>query len=129
MPWGYSSDRAPEVWTGSEPTREAVIAEARGSFANDSGFWIVEGTCPLVSEFTPDADWVIDDMSQRAYDQGHGEYSEDFPSVSDEAKAELDAFLGAWAEKYIKIDFWIADGEPEWIPLADAATPAPGKEP
>lgn len=52
-----------------------------------------------------DADSVIEDIENRAYDDG-GEHTEDFPNVSPEAKAELDAFLKEWQETHCKPTWW-----------------------
>lgn len=39
----------------------------------------------------------------------------EFPQVTDEAKAELDAMLKTWADKHIKVEFWIGVRSPELI--------------
>lgn len=58
----------------------------------------------------PDTDWisadtVLDWINDAAYDVG-GEHAEDFPRVSDEAKAELSKFLRDWQAKHCKPTFW-----------------------
>lgn len=57
-----------------------------------------DGVRPDPAEWVDDDD-VIEQLSCRAYDEC-GEIAEDYPEVSKEAKAELEALLGAWARKY-----------------------------
>ncbi|MBA4707550.1 hypothetical protein [Aquitalea aquatica] len=51
------------------------------------------------------ADDVIDMIADRGYDEG-GEYAECFPDVSEEAQAELEAFLAAWQAKHCAPSFF-----------------------
>lgn len=51
------------------------------------------------SNFVPDASWIVEQMSEQAYDRAD-EYAEGWPEVSSEAKGELDAFLKEWADKH-----------------------------
>lgn len=51
------------------------------------------------------ADDIIETMGERAYDLA-GEYGEDYPSVSAEAKQELDDFLAAWISKHAAPTFY-----------------------
>ncbi len=53
-------------------------------------------------------------MSDRAHD-AVGEAGDEFPDVSDEARAELEALLSEWASRHVTCDFWSVDGEAEWI--------------
>lgn len=46
-----------------------------------------------------DANDVIEIISDRAWDEG-GEYAEDFPNVSDQAKKELGDFLEKWQSEH-----------------------------
>lgn len=52
-----------------------------------------------------DADFVIDNIAERGYDEG-GEWAEDFPDVSAEAREELETFLSAWQSKHCIANFW-----------------------
>lgn len=75
-----------------------------------------------------DTDWidagdVIDRISDVAYDTA-GEFAEDFPSVSAEARAELDAFLKAWQAKHCKADFYRVINVREHVITADNLTPS-----
>lgn len=52
-----------------------------------------------------DVDDIIETMGERAYDIA-GEYGEDYPSVSKEAKQELSDFLAAWIAKHAAPTFY-----------------------
>lgn len=52
-----------------------------------------------------DADDIIEMIGERAHDIG-GEYAEDFPDVSKEAKAELTAMLANWIAKHCPPTFY-----------------------
>lgn len=67
------------------------------------------------------ADDVLDTIGNAAYDDG-GEHAEDYPEVSDEAKAELEAFLAEWLTKYCQPTFWMVDNVKEYtVTAADVA--------
>lgn len=51
------------------------------------------------------ADDVIETIACRGSDYG-GEWADDFPDVTKEAVAELDALLHAWVTKHCEINFW-----------------------
>lgn len=57
-----------------------------------------------------DADWLIEDAEQRAYDD-IGECAEDAFSVSKEATAELEAALKSWAAKHLPSGYWRCVGK------------------
>lgn len=119
--WGYADSRKTERWTGSEVSREAAIAEGRKLYPGQD-FWICSGTKCEPARFMPDADWIVEDASNRAAEEV-GEVAEDWPpSAPKEAMAELDAFLEAWAEKHMPCEFWLADGEAELIELPRTPT-------
>jgi len=111
--WGYS-DRDSDSWTGVCDSREEAIDEARGTYGDDQTVYVLEGHYPTPEEYMPDADDIIESMSRNA-DDAAGEFAEDFPSVSDEAKAELNALLKAWARKHVEVKFWVGTGDAEEI--------------
>ena len=74
------------------------------------------------SRFVPKSDWVFEQMQEQAYDVG-GEFSEDFPDVSDEGAAELDALLKAWAEKHVTVNFWTVANTQEYTITAEDLAP------
>ncbi len=55
----------------------------------------------------------IELIGDRASDVG-GEWAEDFPHVSDEARAELDAFLEQWQAKHCQPTFYSIVGAQEY---------------
>lgn len=52
-----------------------------------------------------DVDHLLNGVGERAYED-YGECAEDYPSVSDEAKAELQGFLTDWARRHCAPCFW-----------------------
>lgn len=62
---------------------------------------------------------VIDTMEARASDLG-GEFAEDYPHVTAEARAELDALLAAWITKHCPPTFYsIANVKPYTLTAED----------
>lgn len=111
--WGHCRHEHSERYDGAYETRDEAIAEGRAQHGDDAAFWILEGARPDAASFMPDADDIIERMHESASE--HGEAAEEYPDVSDEAKAELDAILTAWARKHAEPRFWIGTGEPEKI--------------
>jgi hypothetical protein len=123
--WGYADSEEAEGFFGHFATREEAIAAGRAHYGLKDGFWIVEGKECSPSEFTPEVDWILEDMSERAIDTV-GDAVEDWPpEVSTEAKEELQAFLDAWANKNIRCDFWSSEGRPEYIEPEEGQGNAP----
>lgn len=56
--------------------------------------WRATAKLPSISSLA-DADSVIEDIGERAYDYG-GEYAEDYPEVTPEHKAKLQMLLEQW---------------------------------
>ncbi len=82
---------------------------------------------PTVRELC-DVDAVIDQLGERARDIG-GEFAEDFPDVTDDAKAELEAFLVAWLEKHCTIDFYtVRNVTPYTVTAIDLETESNGQK-
>lgn len=68
------------------------------------------------------ADDVIETMADRANDIA-GEYAEDFPDVTKEAKDELNALLVAWMEKHCNVNFYtVTNVKPYVLTAADFET-------
>jgi hypothetical protein len=61
-----------------------------------------------------DADEVIERIQEAAYEEC-GEWAEDYPKVDDQAKAELDALLTAWQEKYCTPSFYLVHNIQEYV--------------
>lgn len=80
--------------------------------------YIGEAVKPCASEFVPDVDWILEDMSERAYDC-IGEAAEDWPDVSQDAKDELEAFLNDWAVRNCQVNFYKVVNEREYVLTAE----------
>jgi len=76
----------------------------KGTFRVGAEYWRGEVRRREASEFFS-ADRVIEEANERAYDDG-GDYAEDFADVSEEAKAELEVMLAAWANKHCPVNFF-----------------------
>jgi hypothetical protein len=76
------------------------------SFSLKPGDKVWHGTAdqPSVRELF-DANDVIETMGERAYDIA-GEYAEDYPNVSEEARQELDQLLEDWMNKHAAPTFF-----------------------
>lgn len=55
-----------------------------------------------------DADDVIENLSCRASDEA-GEYADDYPDISEDAKDELQAFLEWWARRHAQPTFYTVE--------------------
>jgi len=115
--WGYATSDDCETWSGMCETREQAIKEARSEFGDVPYFYVMEGTQSPPSAYVPDANWVVEQMAETA---DGGEASAEFPEVSDKAKKELDELLEAWADRNVKVNFWVADGAAERIEQDDS---------
>lgn len=67
--------------------------------------YVADKERPSASAYMPDADCVIDEIINTAWDEG-GDYADDYPDVSDEAKAKLNALLEAWADEHLPAPTW-----------------------
>lgn len=81
--------------------------------------------------FMPDADFILDQAGDSAYDFG-GEWAEDFGrDVSKEAKQELGTFLADWARRNLRVSFYqLEDVKPytltaDDVDSAKTVTPTP----
>jgi hypothetical protein len=101
------------MWTGDYPSRDACLAGARNEFGDDP-FWICSGEQPNARDLIPGAEWVMAELGQNASDHGQPD-GVDNPEASEEAEAELDALLKAWADKHVSLNFWVSSGTPERI--------------
>jgi hypothetical protein len=61
-----------------------------------------------------DADDVIENLACRGSDEG-GEWADDYPDVSPEAKAELQTYLEAWARKHAPASFYTVTNVREYV--------------
>ena len=68
------------------------------------------------TQFIMDADEVLENYDLRIYDNFPSDFTDGntgSDSVGDEAKAELNNFLKAWAEKPLGVTFWEIDHDEE----------------
>lgn len=111
--YGIAKSEFAEKFNGSYASREEAIAEGTTDYGGEP-FYVLEGEYPTASEMVPDQEWVLERIGDYAVDN-YGEVALGFPQVTDEAKAELDAMLKAWADKHIKVEFWTGVRSPELI--------------
>lgn len=70
---------------------------------------------PSASDYTGGAaDIVIDAMGELAWEDG-GEFAEDFPAVTDEAKAKLGKLIDDWSVEHCKVGFFLVDKPCEYV--------------
>lgn len=69
-------------------------------------FGVPRSPCP--SKFMPQADWIVDNLLDNAYDNC-GEYAADNISVSPESYTVLNELLTAWAKEHVKVTFFVVD--------------------
>lgn len=111
--WGHREERR-KNYTGAFKTREEAIADGRATYGEGETFWIASGMPPTPESLVPDADEIVERISEQAYDVA-SEAAEEFPQLSDEAKAELDELLEGWAKKHLDVNFWVQEGDAEKI--------------
>lgn len=61
-----------------------------------------------------DADWVIEQIGEMAYEIG-GEYADDYPDVSKEQAAKLQALLEQWLSECPAPTFWQVRGSEPYV--------------
>lgn len=69
-----------------------------------------------------DAEDVIELLASRADDEGFGDWAEDYPEVTPEAKAELTELLQTWARKHCQPSFYrIVNARPHLVTAEEIA--------
>lgn len=122
MTWGYSGDG--EQYECPYSSREDAIGAARGDLdLADLGFWVAEGIRPNPEEFMPDAEWIVQEMDERASDSEGGLWTDDWPSPSQGHKDKLNALLLEWV-KGCPVTWWLFGelGKPEWVEMVRGET-------
>lgn len=95
-----------------------LIVDLHGTIEPGHVVWFGTAIKPDAGDFV-DADRVIDDMTDAAWDVA-GEFAEDFPEVSAEARQELNELLEGWARKHCEVNFYtVTDVQPYTITQAD----------
>jgi len=67
--------------------------------------WVGEAVHPEPKSLF-NTDWLIESMGEAAYDIGGEHAGEDYPNVSDEQVAELEALIVGWIAKCAPPNFW-----------------------
>jgi len=104
----YSYDSLDELLATHDDLAEGDTVHFGKGETPDAGSWV-------------DADDIIENLACRAGDDC-GEFADDYPDVSKEAKEELQALLEAWARKHCTPTFYmIKDPQPYEITADDIA--------
>jgi hypothetical protein len=112
--WCHSWTEKAGRYDGECRSRQEAIEEGRQCYGLDEAFYVLACRRPTAAEFVPDVDWFVDTMAQCAHDT-HGEVTDDFPEVDDEARRELRLLMETWADKHIGVPFWVGTGSSERI--------------
>lgn len=108
--------------TNQEDFNHQSLGEALESLDNDGDLtegriiWFGECVRPDPTKYICAAD-ILETIGNAAYDDG-GEHAEDYPTVSNQAEAKLDAFLSAWLTKHCQPNFWMVENVKEYIVTA-----------
>lgn len=106
----YNYDSLGELLDCNDDTQEGDVVHVGTAVVPDPAQWV-------------DADDIIENLSCRA-DDTCGEFAEDYPEVSKEAKAELQDVLEAWARKHCTPTFYTIEDDSEYIVTADDVNPS-----
>lgn len=79
--------------------------------------YVADAVPPKTSDLF-DAEDAMDQMGDRAYEIA-GEYADNYPDVTPEAKKELEALIAAWIDKHAKPTFYTVRNVREYA-LTDA---------
>ncbi|AMC34766.1 hypothetical protein [Janthinobacterium sp. B9-8] len=96
----------------SEPLID-VLQRGESDELIGQNYWRGIAVHPNPSSFF-DIDRLFEDIGERACDD-HGEWAEDFPDVSDEKKAELNAIITEWLDKNIDVTFYAVTNVEELV--------------
>ena len=97
-PWGYSDSGEECFYTAS--SREDAIARGADETEPGSTFYVLEGQWNRVDDYFPSVDRILELANESAGDDNHDET--DWPDVSTEARAELEALLAVWKAKHLE---------------------------
>ena len=122
--WVYADNEDFDGMAGFCDTKDEAVEEALSDLGDDDGDIFVasaEQIDPM--RFCPDAD-EIEQHTQAQVDNSDcsslREFDSEWPSFSDEAKAELTALMRAWWEKHVKApNYYEVTNLPEQIDRPD----------
>lgn len=86
-------------------SEEEVVEEAQEEGYSTYSKGVVK---PILPHHLIDANDVIEMIGERAWDIA-GEWADDFPDVTKEAKGELEQFLHQWVEKHCTPSFYLVE--------------------
>lgn len=118
------SDHKEEAWSRSKD--DGFSHDSLGDLLDNYGdelnvgdtVYVGEAHRPTASDLCSASD-IIDMIGERGHDIG-GEYADDFPSVSKEAEAELEALLHGWVDKHcLPANFYEVKNVREYVLTAD----------
>lgn len=109
--WGYAEGPGYEAVSGWCATKEAAAAEGRAELGLEGSgdIYVYAGTVPDPASMF-DVDDIIERAAERAGDNWP-ECAEDWPDVSPEGLAELEAFLATWARKHAPCRFYVCNDD------------------
>lgn len=116
-----------ECWSADEEdfnsTSLGALLDNNDHLVVGSTVWSGEAAKPELSELCSAQD-VIETMADRASDIA-GEHADDYPDVSAEAKAKLDALLCAWIAEHCPPSFYtVTNVQPHTLTADDFTTRA-----
>lgn len=107
--WGYAENDE-DGYRGHFSSRDEAVSAGALEYEGEP-FYVRCGRRPRPSEFLPDVDGLLEQMTENACDEAGEVAEESFMSLEGGALLEL----AAWADKWLKCDFWICEGEPERV--------------
>lgn len=113
--WGYALEREPKKWTGDFATRDEAVEEGRRVYGPMTPFFVIWGTRPHPTTFFTSAQLELEKVAECADDEVGAPAAGWPPKVSDESKAEFDAFVRTWSAKHVPVSFWLPQGDPEAV--------------
>lgn len=119
--YAYAKSVTDDVW--SDDSLAAYLSDR----TTPVGAVIARATIerPSAGQFVPDADGIIEAMSEDVQGSDYSEWADDFPTASDEAMKELTLLLEplqAWADRHCSVSFFtVMDPQPYTVTAADIA--------
>ncbi|MBD8671590.1 hypothetical protein [Pseudomonas lurida] len=116
--YAYARSVGADIWI--DDSLAAYLSDGETSVGAVIARGVIER--PSASRFVPDAGEMIEAMGEQAQCSDYSEWADDFPSVSDEALAELEALLEpirAWADRRCPVSFFTVSGAEPYTVTAD----------
>jgi hypothetical protein len=114
-----------ECWSVDEECFDAAgLGDLIGSHHDElevgTTVYVADAVTPDPADYI-DVDGILEKMGERAGDDC-GEYADDYPDVSKDARQELEDVLKTWARKHCTPRFWKVKNVREYILTADDLT-------